>query len=88
MFYIKIQYNIVMKEYIYDNFAEDSWDYVSEKVVSDDFWDNNLDLIKEITFDLYRLQSMLPLHLQYEPKFVGKVLESVFSNVIKHKIKF
>ena len=55
-----------MKEYIYDNFAEDSWDYVSEKVVSDDFWDNNLDLIKEITFDLYRLQSMLPLHLQYE----------------------
>lgn len=38
----------------YDEFFETVWDYVSDKVVSDDMWERHLDRFQELTFDLYK----------------------------------
>lgn len=72
--------------YIFDDFMNDSWDYVSEKVVDDTFWEDNLDLIKEITHDLHRFQGM-DINTPYNPKMAGRIMESMFSNIFKHGIK-
>ena len=65
----------------YEDFYDIVWEKVSEKVVSDNYLDNNKDLVREITFDLYRLydkSNSLTLHI------VSKILESVFYSFQKY----
>ena len=37
----------------YNEFFEEVWDYISEDVVTDEFWQNNEEFIRELTFDYY-----------------------------------
>lgn len=79
----------------YDDFVSEAWDYVSEKVVSDQYWENNFDFIQECTFDMYNFYSKKIKNVTTEgsdnPVFVegitvkecGKILESMFSNIIR-----
>lgn len=79
----------------FEDFLEESWDYVSSYVIDDDDWDNNFEFIKETTFDIYQLYlksvEKTPDGLIYTtltPKLCGKMLESFLSNLIKHKFQF
>jgi hypothetical protein len=76
--------------YTYDNFFEDSWDYVSEHIVDDTYYENNTDFIRELTYDLYNQYEnsnrLSTLEKQAaSTKEVGKLLEIFFSNLIRHK---
>jgi hypothetical protein len=76
----------------FEDFLEIAWDYVSENVVSDEYWDENYDFIKELTFDMYNLYVksldrredgtfVEPL----SPKMYGKMLECFFSRLIRQE---
>lgn len=75
--------------YTYHQFFEDSWDFVSEDIVDDTFYENNLDFIKEITFDFYnQYESANKLNTKQKQlesaKEVGKLFEIFFSKLIKY----
>jgi len=64
------------------------WDYVEMTTISDEFWEKNYEAIKLMTFDLWRHYSMSieerdDLDLI---KFQGKMLEIIFSTLMKHGI--
>lgn len=69
----------------FDDFFYDTWDYVSEKVIDDDFWNDNQDLIREMTFELYRFKRQSGFNIT--PKHCGKILESQFHLIFKNGIK-
>ena len=83
-----LKINVMKKnkeDYLFEEFMEDSWDYVSEMVVSDDFWDKNMEFIREVTFEIYRLQQRY--YVNFDAKIAGKTLEIFFSNIVKYGIK-
>lgn len=67
--------------YIFDDFFEETWDYVSEYIVDDDFWEAYPELIREVTFNLYRRQLQ---QKDVDPKVACKLLEDFFSPLVKH----
>lgn len=83
--------------YLFDNFFEDSWDYVSGAIVNDDYYyktdENgnykNESFIRELTFDLYTMYVSANKLSTKENQFfyakeAGKILEIFFSNLSKH----
>ena len=80
-----------MKSLNFEEFIEYTWDYVSENVVSDEYWDNNHEFIREITYNLYRLyekniikNSSGEIILEkLDAKMCGKILESTFLTIIR-----
>lgn len=69
----------------FDDFFYDVWDDVSEKVIDDNFWDDNLELIKEVTFDLYRLRERGGNRLT--KKHCAVLLENFFHNILKNGVR-
>jgi hypothetical protein len=67
----------------FDDFFYTTWDYVSDKVVDDNFWEDNQELIKSITFDLYNFKDKTNI----TEKQVGKILESIFFNLIRQGVR-
>lgn len=82
----------------FEQFMEDTWDYVSERVVTDEYWNTNADLIREVTYELFqmrekskRIENFMSddgtYHRVYinrfSPKECGKILEAFFATVIK-----
>jgi hypothetical protein len=67
----------------FDDFFYTTWDYVSDKVVDDNFWEDNQELIKSITFDLYNFKDKSNI----TEKQVGKILESIFFNLIRQGVR-
>lgn len=81
-----------MEKLSFEEFIEITWDYVSEYVVSDDYWEDNNEFIRNITFDLYRLYEKTNMfdngyciNPKITPRICGKILESFFSNLIKYE---
>lgn len=81
----------------FENFIEDSWDYVSKFVVSDDYWEQNNEFIRELTYELYDiyLKSTIvtsegDIIERIKPKDFGRILEAFllkskkYHNVIKN----
>lgn len=66
----------------YEDFL-DAWDYVPMEVISDTFWVKNQDLIRSITFDLYRFEKQRG---DLDLKSSAKRLEIIFSNLFKYDI--
>ena len=63
----------------FDEFLEEVWDYVSEYLISDKFWEDNAEYIRELTFDVYRIYER-SYHPDYQvymltPRVCGKLLE-------------
>lgn len=75
-------------EYPFDEFYEDTWDYVSEMIVGSDFYFDNEECIREITFNLYSFyerKGKLSTKLEVARE-AGKVLEMIFSPLNKYKL--
>lgn len=78
----------------FEDFIEESWDYVSKHVISDEYWEKNQKFIRELTFELYEEYKKgiirLPTGVVMEtlsPKVCGKLLESFFAKLHKFKNK-
>lgn len=72
----------------FENFIEEAWDYVSENVVSDDYWNNNQDFINQLTHDLYKQYRKGLVKTEdgfivetLTPKVCGRILESFFATL-------
>ena len=72
-----------MEKVTFEEFREEIWDtYVSEKIVSTSYMNENEGFINELTFDTYRL------YLQstcMDMKVFGKLFEIFFFNLFKFK---
>jgi hypothetical protein len=73
----------------FEEFLEEVWDYVSENVVTDAFYRDNIDLIREITFRLYQLFKGKIVEVEsniFETRLTtkecGRILEDTFSAII------
>lgn len=71
----------------YEEFFEEVWDYVSGKVVDDNYWEAHYDLIKETTFNLYNIFDKTSVneggmfYTSFSTKVAAKILESFFSSL-------
>jgi hypothetical protein len=64
-------------EEVFNEYA-DVWDYVSMSAISDGWWNDNIDFIKELTISLFRLDCIDDdINLQR----TGKRLEIIFSTL-------
>lgn len=78
----------------FEGFIEETWDYVSQYVVSDDYWEANNEFIREVTFELYELYrknlirnedgSMIE---RITTKDCGKMMEAFFSVLKRYQSK-
>jgi hypothetical protein len=69
-------------ELTFEEFFEDVWDYVSEEVVDDDYWDDNYKFIRDTTYDVYGIyRNNINLNIQIYAEF----LEVFFKNLKKRK---
>ena len=75
----------------YDEFFYESWDYVSGDIVGDSYWEENMELIQDITFELYSLYRNTFQRVPTESgtqllttKVSGKLLEGIFDRIIKN----
>lgn len=73
----ELQENIIID---FEQFMEYSWDYCSERIISDNYWEKNHLLIQELTFSLYRLYQQ---NNSITPRIAGKILEDFFSSMFK-----
>jgi len=88
-----VQNQVTMIEILsFENFIEQTWDYVSKYAVSDTFWMNNADLIRETTYEMYELYRKGIYTTEYGElqetltiKHCGKSLEIFFSMLNKYK---
>lgn len=63
----------------FEEFNEELWDYVSEKIVSNKYLDDHQEFIENLTFDLYTLH----LKGEIELKIIGKFTEIYFFNLFR-----
>lgn len=78
-----------MEELKYEEFFDEVWDYVSEDIVDDVFWDNNQPMLRELTYDLYYMYKNSLVKTNYDsvifnplsPKVVAKLIETFFTNL-------
>ncbi len=68
--------------YSIDDFY-DIWDNVSEDIISDDFWNTHQDFIRDITYELYRIELK---NGKINIKVCAKRLETMFSSLFKYGI--
>ena|SRR3972149_12008116 len=68
----------------YDDYFDAVWDYVPIEVVSDKFWADNQDLIRQISFDMYRFDKQRG---NLDIMTAAKRLEIIFSALTAFKIK-
>lgn len=61
----------------------DVWDFVSMDVITEKFWNENIDFIKELTFALYRIESHSG---EFNLNKCARILETTFSNLLKFKM--
>lgn len=83
------------KELNFEEFIEDTWDFVSEQVITDKEWDDNYDLIQEVTFDLFTLYQNFTEYNPngtkrkvLTPKLCGKLIENFFNSLKTYGIVF
>lgn len=70
----------------FEDFIEICWDYVSENIVSDDYWEKEQDFIQEITFTFYqRYKKNLD---GLSPKQYGSVFEAMFKKIQEKENNF
>jgi len=67
--------------YTVDDFL-DIWDHVPLEIISEEFWDTNFELIKAITYDLYRIEEKSGANINV--KLCARRLESILSNLFKY----
>lgn len=67
-----------MENYSYEEFYDELWETISEKIVSDRFIEKNRDLVRETTYDLYRLYDKS--YGKFNIKLASKVTECFFKN--------
>lgn len=72
-----------MEELSYEEFYEQVWDYVSGKIVSDQFYFENEGMMRAITKDLYDMSCLEECNMH--PKYYGRLVESFFYNLFEHK---
>lgn len=77
-----------------EGFIEETWDYVSKYVVSDDYWELNNEFIREVTYELYELYRKSLIRKQdgtiverITTRECGRMLESFFSTLNKYQDK-
>ncbi len=70
----------------FEEFIEDTWDYVSRYVVSDEYWEKNNLFIREVSFELYEIYRKNLIEMpdgttieKISVKECGKILESFFA---------
>ena len=68
--------------YSIDDFY-DIWDNVSEDIISDEFWNSHQDFIRDITYELYRVELK---NGKINIKVCAKRLEIMFSSLFKYGI--
>lgn len=77
----------------FENFIEETWDYVSEYVVSDAYWEQNEEFIRTLTHDMY-IQYKKGLRKTEDnyiietltPKMCGRIIELFFKNLKEFKV--
>ena len=76
----------------YEEFLHTAWDYVSENVVSDDYWEDNQEFIQELSHDMYNIYNKSLIDNgddtfteKLTPRLCGKMLECVFSQLIRRE---
>jgi hypothetical protein len=72
-----------------DDFT-DVWDYVSQVTISDDWWFENIQAMKEITHELYLLDAKSINSNLEDPyiriKLQGKMLEVIFTTLRRYNL--
>ena len=70
------------QELTYEDFLDMIWsNYISEKIVSTEYYQNNLDFITALTYDCFRLFQMdNTLTLRH----ISKLIESFFFNLFRY----
>lgn len=63
-----------MKKIDYDEFFEETWDFVSEHIVNDRYFRENQPYIRAVTSKMYTVY----LESDIEPKQCGYLLEAIF----------
>lgn len=76
----------------FEEFIEETWDYVSGYVVSDEYWEANQEYITEVTFgfyEIYRKSLYMAVNGEMYPRIkikeFGKLLEIVFATTKKYQ---
>lgn len=79
-----------MESLNFEDFFYETWDYVSGKIVDDNFWDMYQDELREITHDYYNIYDKsryVDIHGNEQtlltPKMAGRLLEIVFFHMIR-----
>ena len=68
----------------FEQFIEETWDYVSEYIVTDDYWESNEEFIRELTYALYNKYRKGNNDLT--PKKCGNILEGFFVKLLNLNI--
>jgi len=63
----------------FEEFYEEIWDYVSEKIVSNKYLDDYPEFIENLSFELYATH----LKTGIEIKYLGKIAEQFFFNLFR-----
>lgn len=63
----------------FEEFYEDLWDYVSEKIVSTKYLDDYEEFIHNLSFDMYTLH----LKGDVDIRILGKITEQFFFNLFR-----
>ena len=78
----------------YDEFLSETWDYVSSVAVSEEFWNNNIEMIKELTHEYYQYYKNSTYFDKFDTvverittKDCGKLMEISLSLVSKSGLK-
>lgn len=71
------------REYTYDEFFWEVWDYVSENIVSKELFNKHKDSFYEITFDLYQVHQNNSIYrwAGFNPtRIYARIIESFVKN--------
>ena len=71
----------------YNEFFEEVWDYISEDVVTDEFWQNNEEFIRELTFDYYEFYKKTIVTSQYGEVLFNPLSPSIVARLIEKSIE-
>lgn len=63
----------------FEDFQEDLWEYVSEKIVSNKYLDDYPEFIENLSFDLYTMH----LKGHFDVNIIGKFTEIYFFNLFR-----
>ncbi len=75
--------NTMLDKFNYEDFFEESWQYVSKKIVSDRYFYDNQDFIRGITKDIFDIYSSSENSMSTQE--YGQILESFFYNLFEYR---